>query len=89
MHPPVPFRISDPIGTQSKAAASLKGPIRLAAIIGRDGFLSGLKLLDSPDDQLGALFLNAAQRWTFLPALRGAERIEVDTLIEIPIQIRH
>jgi len=59
--------------------------LRLAAVISADGFLSDLRVLESPDDALDAPLLEAAAKWTFLPALRGPARVAVDALFEIPV----
>ncbi|MFZ5929389.1 MAG: energy transducer TonB family protein [Acidobacteriota bacterium] len=85
MHAPVPFRQTDPFGPKSHSPRPIRGTIRLSAIIGADGFLSDLRILDSPDDALDSPLLEAAARWTFLPALRGPARIAVDALFEIPV----
>lgn len=88
MHAPVPFRQTDPFGPGSRSPRAIRGTIRLAGVISADGFLSDLRVLDSPDDALDAPLLGAAARWTFLPALRGPARIAVDCLFEIPVSIR-
>lgn len=85
MHAPVPFRQTDPFGPNSRSPRAIRGTIRLAAIISADGFLSDLRVLDSPDDALDSPLLEAAARWTFLPALRGPARVAVDALFEIPV----
>lgn len=85
MHAPVPFRQTDPFGPNSRSPRPIRGTIRLAAIISADGFLSDLRVLDSPDDALHSPLLEAAAKWTFLPALRGPARIAVDALFEIPV----
>lgn len=87
MHAPVPFRQTDPFGPASRSPRPIRGTIRMAGLITSDGFLSELRILDSPDDDLNAPLLEAAARWTFLPALRGAVRVAVDVLFEIPISL--
>ncbi len=87
MHAPVPFRQTDPFGPASRSPRPIRGTIRMAGVISADGFLSDLRVLDSPDDALDAPLLGAASRWTFLPALRGPARIAVDCLFEIPVAI--
>jgi TonB family protein len=85
MHAPVPFRQSDPFGPNSRSPRAIRGTVRLAAVISADGFLSDLRVLESPDDALDAPLLEAAAKWTFLPALRGPARVAVDALFEIPV----
>lgn len=85
MHAPVPFRQTDPFGPNSRSPRAIRGTIRLAAVISADGFLSELRILDSPDDALDPPLLEAAAKWTFLPALRGPARIAVDALFEISV----
>jgi len=85
MHAPVPFRQTDPFGPGSRSPRAIRGTIRLAAVISADGFLTELRILESPDDALEPPLLEAAAKWTFLPALRGPARIAVDALFEIPV----
>lgn len=87
MYAPVPFRQVDPFSPRSHISRPIKGSLRLAAVIGANGFLSGLRVVDTPDDRLNQPLLDAAARWTFLPALRGATRIAVDALFEIPLTL--
>jgi TonB family protein len=87
MHAPVPFRHTDPFGPASRSPRAIRGTIRLAAVISADGFLTELRILESPDDALEPPLLEAAAKWTFLPALRGPARIAVDALFEIPVSI--
>ncbi|MGC8760333.1 MAG: TonB family protein [Bryobacteraceae bacterium] len=88
MHAPVPFRQTDPFGPASRSPRLIRGTLRLSAVISADGFLSDLRVLDSPDDDLNGPLLEAASRWTFLPALRGAVRVAVDALFEIPVSFQ-
>lgn len=88
MHAPVPFRQTDPLAPQSKVGQAIQGTVRLAAVVGKDGFLSAIRLLEGPDDHVNKALLTAAERWTFLPALRGQERIEVDVLIDVPVALK-
>lgn len=87
MHAPVPFRQTDPFSPASRSPRAIRGTVRLAAVIGSDGFLSDVSVLESPDDDLNGPLLEAASRWTFLPALRGSIRVAVDALFEIPVSL--
>lgn len=87
MHAPVPFRQTDPFGPGSRSPRTIRGTIRMSGVISAEGFLSELRVLDSPDDALDSPLLAAAAKWTFLPALRGPARISVDCLFEIPVSI--
>lgn len=88
MHAPVPFRQKDPFSARSKAAVALKGLIRLAAVVGADGFVTDVRVLGGPDDHVNQFMAAAVASWTFLPALRGGERIAVDVLLDIPLALR-
>lgn len=85
MHAPVPFRQKDPFSARSKISSPLKGLIRLAAVVGADGFVSGIRVLSGPDDRVNQSMAAAVAGWTFLPALRGGEKIAVDVMLDIPL----
>jgi hypothetical protein len=88
MHGPVPFRQKDPFSPKSKVSVALKGQIRLAAVVGADGFVTEIRVIGGPDDQVNQLMADAVGSWTFLPAMRGGERIAVDVLFDIPLALR-
>lgn len=88
MHAPVPFRQKDPFSPRSKVSVPLKGQIRVAAVVGADGFVTEIRILGGPDDQVNQLMAEAIGSWTFLPAMRGGERIAVDVLFDIPLALR-
>jgi outer membrane biosynthesis protein TonB len=73
---------------KSKVNVALKGQIRLAAVVGADGFVTEIRVMGGPDDQVNQLMADALASWTFLPALRGGERIAVDVLFDIPLALR-
>lgn len=87
MHAPVPFRQKDPFSPRSKIQFPLKGLIRLAVVVGVDGFVSGVRVLGGPDDRVNQSMAAAVAGWTFLPALRGGEKIAVDVLLDIPLAL--
>jgi TonB family protein len=88
MHAPVPFRQTDPLGPQSKVGQAIQGVVRIAGVVGKDGFVSALRLVEGPDDRVNKALLTAAEKWTFLPALRGQDRIEVDVMFDIPVALK-
>jgi len=64
-----------------------EGSVILHAIIGRDGRIQSLKILSTPDADLGLSALAAVQQWVYSPYLLNNRPVEVDTTITVNYKI--
>jgi TonB family protein len=63
------------------------GTVLFQAVIGRDGRIHRLKILESPDPSLTVAAFAAVQRWVYKPYLLNGEPVEVTTKITVHFAI--
>jgi TonB family protein len=61
----------------------ISGTVVLCATISKQGTISALDVVSSPDSSLSASALDAVKRWTYKPYLLNGEPTEVDTTITV------
>jgi TonB family protein len=74
-----------PIARQSH----IQGTVVLRAIIGKDGSIKNLRMLDSPDSSLTEAAMNAVQTWQYRPYLLRGQPVEVQTTISVNFALGH
>lgn len=87
MRPPVVVHKVDPKYVAAAVAERVEGTVRLFAVIGRDGHVSGITLVRQLDERLDRTAREALAKWEFTPALRDGVPVEVDALFEIPFHL--
>jgi TonB family protein len=87
MRPPLPLRMVDPKYIAAAADERVEGKVRLWAVIGRDGHISGVALLQHLDDRLDHSAEEALGKWLFQPAQRNGLPVDVDAVFEIPFYL--
>jgi TonB family protein len=85
--PPVPHRKVDPKYVAAAASDRVEGKVQLACVIGKDGRVSTVELVQGLDDRLNQTAEEALAKWEFTPATRQGEPVEVDVLVEIPFRL--
>jgi TonB family protein len=85
--PPVPHRKVDPKYVAAAAADRVEGKVQLACVIGKDGRVSTVELVQGLDDRLNQTAEEALAKWEFEPATRQGVPVEVDVLVEIPFRL--
>jgi outer membrane biosynthesis protein TonB len=60
----------------------------VACVIGPDGVLRNLRVLESEATDMSAKILAALQGWRFRPVLRGDQAIAVDAILGFDIDTR-
>jgi TonB family protein len=85
--PPVAWRKVDPKYVASAVTDRVEGKVRLACVIGTDGRVSTIELVNGLDDRLNQSAEEALAKWEFTPATRHGEPVEVDVLVEIPFKL--
>jgi TonB family protein len=65
---------------------NVKGTVTLYAVIHRDGHVSDVRVLDSPDDRLDSFAQAALTRWGFRPAMKNGVPVAIQAVIKIPFR---
>jgi protein TonB len=87
MRPPLPLRMVDPKYIASAADARVEGKVRLWAVIGKDGHVANVSLLQHLDDRLDRSAEEALGKWLFQPAQFNGAPVDVDAVFEIPFYL--
>jgi TonB family protein len=85
---PVAMEKSDPGYPLELIRTNVHGVVKLYAVIGADGEVSGIRVLNSPDERLDSYATKALASWKFLPAERAGKPVAVETVVEIPFRVR-
>jgi TonB family protein len=87
LRPPLPLRMVDPKYIVSAAGERVEGKVRLWAVIGKDGHVADISLLQHLDDRLDRSAEEALGKWLFEPAQRSGVAVDVDAVFEIPFYL--
>jgi len=87
MHPPLPLHMVSPKYVNSAAEERVEGKVRLWAVIGKDGRVADISLLQHLDDRLDRSAEEALGKWLFQPAARRGVPVDVDAVFEIPFNL--
>ncbi len=68
--------------TEAKQAG-VQGLVVLAAVIGKDGNIQNLRVLNSPSPLLSQAALDAVRQWKYRPYMLNGSPVEVDTRITV------
>lgn len=68
---------------QMAKIARVQGPVVLAAVIGKDGTIQGLRVVSSASPLLNQAALEAVKQWRYRPYILNGEPVEVDTTITV------
>ena len=77
-----------PVYPEDLRAQGISGTVHLAAIIGKQGFITEIHSLGGPDPGLVAAAIEAASRWVYQPALLNGEPVMVETAIDITFELK-
>lgn len=79
------MRISDVVPSYPMEAkqAGIQGLVVLAVVIGKDGNIQSLKVLDSPSPILSQAAMDAVKQWKYRPYVLNGTPVEVDTQITV------
>jgi len=64
-------------------AAGVQGVVVLLAVLGKDGSIADLHVLESPDPMLTDAAIQAVERWKYEPYLLFGKPVEVETTINV------
>jgi TonB family protein len=85
---PVATEKSDPGYPLELIRANVHGMVTLYALIGADGKVAGIRILNSPDDRLDSYAAQALSRCKFAPAERAGKPVALEAVIRIPFRVR-
>jgi TonB family protein len=87
MRPPLPLHMVSPKYIHSAVEERVEGKVRLWAVIGKDGRVADISLLQHLDARLDSSAEEALGKWQFQPALRNGIAVDVDAVFEIPFNL--
>ncbi len=85
---PVATEKSDPGYPLELIRSNVQGMVTLYAVIGADGKVASVRVLNSPDDRLDAFASKALSRCKFAPAERAGKPVALEALVRIPFRVR-
>jgi TonB family protein len=85
---PVPLHKVDPKYFPSAMDDRVEGKVRLRGVIGADGHVTDIAMIEKLDERLDGSAVDALRRWEFTPASRNGIPVPVDMVVEIPFRLR-
>jgi beta-glucosidase len=73
----------EPVYPAQAKAAKVQGSVVLGVIIGKDGSVQYLKVINSASDLLNQAAIDAVKQWKYRPYLLNGDAIEVDTQVTL------
>jgi TonB family protein len=87
MRPPLPLQMVSARYIHTAEEDRVEGKVRLWAVIGKDGHVGEISLLQHLDDRLDRSAAEALAKWQFQPAVRNGVTIDVDAVFEVPFNL--
>jgi TonB family protein len=87
MRPPVPLNMVSARYIHTAEEDKVEGKVRLWAVIGKDGHVGEIALIQHLDDRLDRSAQEALAKWLFQPAVRNGVTVDVDAVFEIPFNL--
>ncbi len=81
---PAVLRKVDPKFDRTAIRDKIRGSVRLAAMLLRDGSVANIRVVESLDVRLDASAVAALTQWRFRPATKNGSPIPLEMLVEIP-----
>lgn len=89
---PQPAKLVSSVPPRYPPTARLRmvsGVVRVYAVIGVDGYLHDLKMLESPDPDLTAAGLEALRHWKYQPPSCDGQPIRIETFVDMVFALGH
>ena len=87
VHAPLPLHMVSARYVHTAEEDRIEGKVRLWAVIGKDGHVSEISLVQHLDDRLDQTAQEALSKWLFQPAVRNGVAVDVDAVFEIPFHL--
>ncbi len=85
---PVALSKMDPAYPADVLRDHVEGTVTLYAVIGTDGSVNGIRVLNSLDDRLDQNCIRALSHWHFRPGTKNGEPVAVEAVVQIPFHMR-
>ena len=85
---PVAMTKVDPAYPPDVLRDHIEGTVTLYAVIGTDGSVGGIRVLDSLDDRLDANAVRALSGWHFRPGTKNGEPVPIEAVVQIPFRMK-
>ena len=69
-------------------AAKVAGTVTVEGVVGRDGAVHNLRVIDAPHADLGQAVVDAVSRWAFTPTRLNCEPVEVAMTVVVKFEYR-
>ena len=83
---PTATAMSDPAYPLELMKQHVQGTVTLYAVIGGDGSVSDVRVLNGVDDRLDQYAREALTRWHFRPASKNGSPVALETVVKIPFR---
>lgn len=87
LYPPSPSYKVDPKYSASAMKEEVEGEVVLHAIIGVDGLVSRVQLIEGVDGRLDADARTALEKWRFHPAHKAGKPVAIEAFVRIPFKL--
>ena len=77
----------DPVYPAEARKAGVEGVVQLAVTIGKDGHVSGVKLINGPGPLIQAA-IDAVKQWVYAPTLFNGIPVEVETVVDVNFTVK-
>jgi TonB family protein len=85
--PPLPLHMVSAPYIHSAEEERVEGKVRLWAVIGKDGHVGEIAVIQPLDGRLDQSAQEALGKWQFRPALRNGVPVDVDAVFEVPFTL--
>ena len=86
---PVAVLQVDPAYPTELMRGHVEGVVVLYAVIGADGNVSQIRVLQGVDERLDASACEALAKWHFRPATKNGNAIDLEAVVQIPFRSNH
>ena len=83
---PVPTAMSDPAYPLELIKQHIEGTVTLYAVIGADGVVSDVRVMNGIDDRLNEYARAALLRWRFRPASKNGNPVALEAVVRVPFR---
>ena len=84
---PVALNKVDPAYPAEFIRDRVEGTVVLYAVIHANGTVDGIRVLESGDQRLNDIAMNALSRWRFRPGTKQGVAVDIEAVVQVPFRI--